>query len=183
VPSARFKLVVAAMSALTVGVYLAEPFVIARGQEARPAAADFTIATVDGSTFSLTQRPNGSLAVIDFMATWCIPCRRQLLDLAELRAEFTPAELTIVSVDEEYGIDPQRIADFRLAFANIAESREGVGWYFAVDTVEAHVGLEYRITALPAVVLVDAAGRIAATWIGGVASSTLASAIAGELAA
>lgn len=180
-PSLRFKVVVAVMSALTVASFLLEPFVVAHGPPERPVAAEFSLPTIDNSTFSLSARPNGSLVLVDFMATWCYPCRLQLADLREVRVEVPRALLTIVSVDEEYSIAPAAVDEFRTTFGRVAGSQEESGWFFVVDTVEEHVGLKYGVTALPTLVLVDRDGRIARTWFGGVSSTALVAAIADEL--
>ena len=182
-PSARFKLVVAVMSVLTVATYVAEPILVPNASAARSPAPDFSLATIDGSTFRLSDRPNGSLVLLDFMATWCFPCRQQLQDLREIRAEVPPAALMIVSIDEEYSIDSASVARFRAAYGGINGSMEGSRWYFAADTVEEHVGLKYGVTALPTVVLIDADGAVARTWFGSVSSATLVQAIAAELRA
>jgi thiol-disulfide isomerase/thioredoxin len=179
-PSSRFKFVVALMSALTVSTYVAEPVLVAHVPEPRKEAAAFSLATVDGSTFRLADRPNGSLVLLDFMATWCFPCREQAAELVDLRQHYSPDDLAIVSVDEEYSIAAERVLEFRLAFANISASVEAFRWYFAVDTVEGHVGLRYGVTALPTVVLIDGDGRVARTWFGAVSAASLRVAIDAE---
>ena len=180
-PSARFKGVVAAMCLLTIATFVAEPYLVSHAPAPRAAAPDFTLATIDGSVVKLSDRPPGSLALVEFMATWCFPCRQQIKDLSEVRSTFDKGEVAIISVDEEYSVAGERVAEFRSAFASISGSVEGAGWYFAVDTVEAHVGLQYGATGLPTVVLVDAEGHIAHTWFGSVSSTTLRSAISAEL--
>jgi peroxiredoxin len=182
-PSARFKLVVALMGALTVGTYAAEPFLVASGGEPRKPAPDFTLATIDGSTFSLSLQGNGTVVLLDFMATWCFPCRDQLATLAGLRLTFPAAMLTMVSIDEEYSIEPARVAEFRETYARTGGSAEAQSWYFAADTVGEHVGLKYGVNALPTVVLIDRAGGIARTWYGAVTGATLEIAIEAELRA
>lgn len=182
-PSARFKLVVGVMSALTVAVYVGQPVLVGAAPAPRKAAEDFTLPTVDGSTFSLAAQPNGTFVVLDFMATWCFPCRQELKDLRDIRFEFSPDVLTIVSIDEEYGLDGGAVMNFRQAFGQVNSSAEGAEWYFAVDTVEQHVGIRYGVTALPTVVLIDGEGNVAKTWFGAVSSATLASAVRAELAA
>ena len=182
-PSTRFKFVVALMSALTVGTYLAEPVLVVHGAEPRKAAEAFSLATIDGGVFHLADRQNGSLVLLDFMATWCFPCREQLADLSAVRQSFPPAALAIVSVDEEYSLAALRVQEFRQTFANISGSAEASRWYFAVDTVEEHVGLRYGVTALPTVVLIDGSGAVARAWFGAVSAAALKAAIDGELRA
>ncbi len=182
-PSHRFKVAVAVMSLLTVATYVAEPYVGAGTANFEKPASDFSLTTVDGSVFSLAQQGTATPVILDFMATWCIPCRQQLVELKALRAEYGPAEVVMISVDEEYGADPAAVRAFRLTYANISGSIESEGWYFALDTVEEHVGLAYGATALPTLVLIDRSGNIAKTWFGAVSAPVLRGAIEGLLAA
>jgi thiol-disulfide isomerase/thioredoxin len=183
VPSPRFKFVVALMSVLTVATYVAEPVLVAHGAEPRKPAEAFSLATVDNGAFSLADRPSGSLVLLDFMATWCFPCREQLSDLAAVRQAFPAAALAIVSIDEEYGLAGARVMEFRHSFANVSGSLEAARWYFAVDSVEEHVGLRYGVTALPTVVLIDGTGAVARTWYGAVSAPSLQAAIDAEFGA
>lgn len=165
-PSARFKRVVALMSLLTVATYLAEPYVVAHPTSNLKPAPEFSLATVDRSAFRLSQHNNGTPVILDFMATWCIPCREQIVQLSDLRSQFAPADLTIVSVDTEYTLAPADLITFRNQTAGVTNQTESHGWYFAIDSVEEHVALNYGATALPMLLLIDGSGKIANTWIG-----------------
>jgi cytochrome c biogenesis protein CcmG/thiol:disulfide interchange protein DsbE len=165
-PSTRFKRVVALMSLLTVATYLAEPYVVAHPTSNAKPATDFSLPTIDGAVFRLSQHNKGTPVLLDFMATWCIPCREQIVQLADLRAKLLPGELAMVSVDSEYALAPSTLDAFRNQTAGVTNRSEAQGWYFAVDTVEEHVALNYGVNALPMLVLIDGSGKVANSWIG-----------------
>ena len=122
----------------------------------RPAAGEgrfappFAVATVDGGTFSLADH-RGEVVLLDFMATWCVPCRKQIPEFAEVHARHGQAGLVAVSLD----VDPLEDVEDLRAF------RDGLGveWAFALDS--AGVRVLYDAITLPKQVLVDREGRVA----------------------
>lgn len=176
-PSPRFKLVIAAMSVLTVAAYLIEPYVGARSFEELRDAPEFALATIDDSTFRLSEENNGTLVLLDFMATWCPPCREETQQLTAVRSRYTPSALVILTVDIDFTETPGQLAAFREAYSPYNSSAEADGWYFAMDTAGEYVGPKYGANALPTLVLVDGAGKVRHTWVGVVLASDLQSAI------
>jgi len=67
----------------------------------RAAAPDFTLQSLDGGSSSLRQY-RGKVVVVNFWATWCLPCRKEIPWLMELQRMF-PGRLVVLGVvmDEE----------------------------------------------------------------------------------
>ena len=91
----------------------------------------------------------GKVVVLEFWATWCAPCVKDIPRLNEIEASLDPAKVQFISVDDQ---DPKVVQTF-LAKQKMA------GWA-GVDTT-ASIFKRYDITARPTTVIVDTHGRVA----------------------
>lgn len=127
-------------------------------------APGFTLATLDGDTFSLDEL-RGAPVVLNFWATWCGPCRRELPAL-QAAAERYDGEVLIVGVDQ--GEDASTVQ----AFA------DELGLTFPVPLDgELDVAHDYNVKGLPTTFFIDADGVIRHIWTGEMNSVTLAEGI------
>lgn len=93
---------------------------------------------------------NTPYTIIDFWATWCIPCIKQLPEM-ELLATQTKGQITFVSIS----VDKQRDYDKWKAIAEIPSDIVHVWMPDAENFREQH-----GITGLPRMVLLDANGKV-----------------------
>ncbi len=63
-------------------------------------APQFELRNVDGQVVRLSDF-RGKVVWINFWATWCGPCRRELPDIARLAAEFGDDDLVVLAVNQE----------------------------------------------------------------------------------
>ena len=65
-------------------------------------APDFALADVNGKTIHLSDF-KGKVVVLNFFATWCPPCRKELPDFLELQEQYGPKGLQFIGIalDEE----------------------------------------------------------------------------------
>src|SRR5437868_14436623 len=80
--------VVLAIAALVVVVVLAfrrDPHDLRTGTVGKPAAA-FTLRQLDGSGDLAITPGNGKIVVVNFFASWCIPCKQENPSLVRVRA-------------------------------------------------------------------------------------------------
>jgi thiol-disulfide isomerase/thioredoxin len=125
-------------------------------------AANFTWKGADGVQHSLAEY-RGKTVLLNFWATWCPPCRRELPDLVRIHKSVDPAKVAIIgiSLDQEA---PQgmQVSDYVAEFAK----RNELSYSMVIgngDLVNAYGGIQ----AIPTTFIVNAEGKIADQLIGG----------------
>jgi len=115
-------------------------------------APEFELKTLDGSTVRLSDS-RGRIVLVDFWATWCGPCKREL---PLLQAEYPKwkaqgIELLAISTDKE----TERVAPF------IQKNGYAFPVLFSQGTSKA-----YDVSGIPMLFVVDAKGRIQYRHVG-----------------
>ncbi len=119
-------------------------------------APDFTLPTLDGGSFTLSEH-RGEVVVLNFWATWCLPCLAEMPDLEKLHRELGSAGLQIVGISQD-----TESADELLPFA----AELGVTYPLLLDPAF-NVSNRYGgISVLPTTIIIDREGRIARTEYG-----------------
>lgn len=131
-------------------------------------APDFTFYAVNGGTVSLSDL-RGKVVVLDFMATWCSPCRDQIVNLKQIYSEYSASDVIIVSLD----VDSSETSAELLAFRN----ELGASWDFVMDTTGISTVPEYDATSIPTMVFIGREGRISSRDVGTMSVGDLRDAI------
>ena len=79
----------------------------ASGPKQHPLAPDFTLAQVNGPSLTLSSY-RGHVVLLDFWATWCVPCREEIPHFVELQDKFRAQGLQIIGVSMDDSADPVR---------------------------------------------------------------------------
>jgi len=117
---------------------------------------DFTLATLEGPPRSLSSFQQPSL-IVNFWATWCAPCRREIPLLRQLRAERGARGVEVVGVAVDFREDVIKYAnDIGLDYPLLIGEEDGVA---AADLF----GVS---TAFPFTIFADGERRIVAVKIG-----------------
>lgn len=128
-------------------------------------APTFALMTLAGETFDLNA-VKGKPVVLNFWATWCGPCQRELPTL-QAAAERYGEQVLIVGVDQ--GEEPATVQQY--------VDRLGLTFTIPLDA-EFAVSELYNVRGLPTTFFIDRQGVIRQMWLGEMNSITLAEGVA-----
>jgi thiol-disulfide isomerase/thioredoxin len=117
---------------------------------------------VGGTVFALPQPP-GRVTIVNFWATWCAPCRKEVPLLNEAHAGGVP----VVGLS----IEP-------LALADLGNRAAALGIQFPVGLAGSSLSDRLGVQVVPTTFVIRADGRIARHHTGGISKAELAEAIA-----
>lgn len=117
-----------------------------------PLAPDFTVKTIDGSNFTLSEH-RGKVVILFAMAAWCPTCVPETRALARIHREYRNRGVEVLILDIWPGETEQQLLRFK-------SSAQGGDHFWAMDT-ESRWALAYQIRTLDTTVIIDRQGRIA----------------------
>jgi protein SCO1 len=130
--------------------------------EVGAAAPDFTLPMLDGGSVRL-RGLRGKAVLVNFWATWCIPCRTELARLEQAYRQLGPRGLVVVAIDREE--DAHTISNFSVV--------RHVSFPIAMDR-DGSVGYEYNLFGTPTSFLIDRNGVIRYVHAGPISAASLA---------
>lgn len=129
------------------GNILAENFTWVESPKPAPATP---IDTADGQETSLAAF-QGRVVLLNFWATWCAPCVREMPSLDRLQAKLRGEGLAVVAVSEDFaGLELVQPFFERLKLENLAIYLDSDG----------ALGKAFGIAGLPTTLLIDRLGRV-----------------------
>jgi peroxiredoxin/outer membrane lipoprotein-sorting protein len=127
-------------------------------------APDFELKTLDGEKMRLSDL-QGKVVLVNFWASWCPPCRKELPSLVKLSNEFKERGLVVLGVNDE-GRGPA------------GKYAEKVGLSFAtVDDSSKKAHRLYSIRSIPTVFIINREGKVVRFFNGGQPEATFRAAL------
>ncbi|HSL54782.1 MAG TPA: TlpA disulfide reductase family protein [Pyrinomonadaceae bacterium] len=113
---------------------------------------DLALKDLSGVEQSL-QNLRGRIVVLNFWATYCIPCRKEMPDLAAVQNEFAPLGVQVIGVSTDDIDDRKKVLEF------VKETKVNFPIWIGGSTE--HMMKFGLGTALPGTVVIDRDGKIA----------------------
>jgi len=128
-------------------------------------APDFTLSLFDGGKLSLADR-RGSVVVVNFWASWCVPCRDEAPALKRVWLEYENKGVVFVGVNFKDATAKATafIEEFDITYPN------GPDPYNRISKA-------YHITGVPETFLIAQDGRLAEWYIGPITETKLKAAL------
>lgn len=123
--------------------------------EGKPAPA-FTVKGEDGASVTLEQLLDGKkYALVDFWASWCGPCRREIPNLKAAYEKFASKGLEIISIsiDKDAAAWQKALEEEQLPWPNFLDDAD-------IDNL-------YGVKTIPAIFLLDGKGTVIAVGLRG----------------
>ncbi len=124
-------------------------------------APDFVLPAVDGTSVRLSDFA-GRPVFVNFWATWCGPCRKEMPEIVAANDRYADRGLAVIAVNLQE--DREAAAGFAREF--------GMDFPTALD-FKGEVGGAYRVTGLPTSYFIDRSGVIQAVWFGPLSAEEL----------
>lgn len=126
------------------------------------AAPIFELQEIDGGRTIVSNQMRGAVVVVNFWATWCVPCRREAPVLEAFAQRWDGNGVRVVGI--LYGDTPAAARSFRDEFDLT---------YPLVDDPTAATAVAYGVTGVPETFVIDADGVVVARVIGALGATTL----------
>lgn len=148
-------------------VAVPERTVSAQGADAAALASkpapNFTLESLDGREISLADL-KGKVVLLNFWATWCPPCVREIPRLVRVADKYRDQGLVVLGVNTTFQDDQAKVTQF--------VREQGITYPILLD-VTGEVGQKYTSRLMPTTYIIDQAGKIVHTKVGEVDEQTL----------
>ena len=137
-----------------------DPLVMILGPLPRP-MPDFTAETLKGKTINLkSKKYKGQVILIDFWATWCLPCLETMPELERIQQKYKKGRnVTVLGISLDSG------AEAHQKIQTVIKEKK-VSYPVWQDTKKPSAFETFKLKSVPTLFLIDQKRQIVAQWIG-----------------
>jgi cytochrome c-type biogenesis protein len=129
------------------------PVIVERPSQAYAAVPDVQFTKLDGSPFRLNDL-KGRVVLLNFWATWCVPCRNEIPSLSAMQKDLDARGLSVI------GVSYDDTADL------VQEFQKDIPQSYQVVLGGREVGSQLPASPLPTTYIIDRQGRVREKMIG-----------------
>lgn len=111
------------------------------------------LATLDGRSLKLSEL-EGKAIFLNFWATWCAPCRKEMPDMERMHQELSEMGLVVVAVSDDAADDVHGFL-----------KKNPYSFQFLIDP-DGALAHSLEVPMLPTTMIIDKRGRLALTHLG-----------------
>ncbi|AWB67357.1 TlpA family protein disulfide reductase [Saccharobesus litoralis] len=133
---------------LLFGAIIALPLFASHAVTVGQMAPDFTLKSFQGSNQRLAEQ-KGNIIVLNFWASWCGPCRKEMPALEQLQNKYKDLGVAVwgVNVEQESQAGREFITDIKVSFPIFFDE---------TNTISKN----YAVAAMPTTVIIDRDGKV-----------------------
>lgn len=128
-------------------------------------ALDFTLSTINGGSVTLSECYQKGYVLLDFWASWCVPCIYEIPKLREIYQLYgDKLQILSISADEDIvewhkAVSQHNLTQWQQLIAQRASDADN---YYFPEQVD--ITLAYDIELIPCFILIDSNGNIVGRW-------------------
>ncbi len=123
------------MQATSDNLQFAEAMAKLEADDAKRQSADFTLSDLQGKAWHL-QELQGKVVLVNFWATWCPPCRKEMPDLDALYNKFKDQGFVVLAIsDEEAAKVSPYLAEHKVSYPVLLDPGRKVNDLFIVEGI------------------------------------------------
>lgn len=122
-------------------------------------APGFTLTRYDGGGTLSLRDLQGKVVLLDFWATWCMPCRQEMPTLVRLAREYEGRGVTLVALSQDAGDEGRaQVDDFVRRFVPDLKPHVAFGPDAVAET--------FQVQGLPTLFFLDRSGKVVDVLLG-----------------
>ena len=116
-------------------------------------APDFRMKTLDGKTFRFAKQTKGKYVLLDFWASWCPDCRKDIPNVQRMYEKFCPqgVEFIGVSMDTDRDKWKEAVEKYDIRYTQVSE---------LVKFHDTQIASLYGVKWIPSMYLIDPQGKV-----------------------